>query len=236
MKNTETAKVTVLSCTPLSPSMMRVVFRADTPWLDVDGNGPDEFCWIAFPTEDGREQGRYYTIRHRNGDDITVDFALHAQGLATNWVRSASPGETLHIYRPRFRYAPPMDTTWVILIADLTGLPMIGRVLDETPPELNVTAHVEIPCSGDEQELHRQTRTNLTWHPIDDPRGGTTNITRLADIARSFTALPDGPGYIYIAGEAKAVSECRKHFRDRLGFDKSRIDAIGYWIDGPVPS
>ncbi|MFK0686561.1 SIP domain-containing protein [Brucella intermedia] len=44
--------------------------------------------------------------------------------------------------------------------------------------------------------------------------------------------MPEGPGYIYIAGEARAASDCRKHFRDVLGFDKRRIDAIGYWIEG----
>jgi NADPH-dependent ferric siderophore reductase len=56
--------------------------------------------------------------------------------------------------------------------------------------------------------------------------------TELPRIAREITELPEGSGYIYIAGEAKAVSESRKHFRDVLGFDKNRIDAIGYWIEG----
>lgn len=234
MKNAETAKVTVLSRVKISPSMMRVTFRSDEPWSGVDEHGPDEFCWIAFPTNDGREQGRYYTIRQRQGDEFTVDFALHAQGLATDWVRNALAGETLHTYRPRFRYTPPDDTTWVILIADLTGLPAIGRVLEEASPELNVVAHVEIPCSHDEQTLHVQARTTVIWHPINDV--DQVAVTELPNIARTFTTLPDGAGYIYIAGEAKAVSECRRHFRDTLGFDKSRIDAIGYWIDGPAPS
>jgi NADPH-dependent ferric siderophore reductase len=54
----------------------------------------------------------------------------------------------------------------------------------------------------------------------------------LATIAAGITTLPAGNGYIYIAGEAKMVSQSRKHFRDALGFDKSRIEAIGYWIEG----
>ncbi len=59
-----------------------------------------------------------------------------------------------------------------------------------------------------------------------------TAIRSLPQIAWAIDSLPEGPGYIYIAGEARAASECRKHFRDRLGFDKTRIDAIGYWIEG----
>lgn len=236
MKNVETAKVTVLSCLSLSPSMMRITFHSDEPWPGVEDNGPDEFCWIAFPTEDGKEQGRYYTVRQRHGDTFTVDFALHAQGLATDWVRAARPGETLSTYRPRFRYTPPDDTAWVILIADLTGLPMVSRVLDEASPELRVIAHIEVPCADDAQKLHIQTRTTVIWHPMENHVKWADCSTKLPEIARSFTALPDGPGYIYIAGEAKAVAECRRHFRDTLGFDKSRIDAIGYWIEGPMPS
>ncbi|WP_414650539.1 SIP domain-containing protein [Ensifer sp.] len=61
--------------------------------------------------------------------------------------------------------------------------------------------------------------------------GATPKATRLADIARSIE-LPKSPGYIWIAGEAQAVSEAREHFRDQPEFDKDRTTAIGHWFLG----
>ncbi|MBN8933850.1 MAG: SIP domain-containing protein, partial [Rhizobium pusense] len=55
--------------------------------------------------------------------------------------------------------------------------------------------------------------------------------TRLLDIAQAIK-LPEGEGYLYIAGEATAASEVRKHFRDVVGVDKERITSVGYWVEG----
>ncbi|MNL70649.1 Siderophore-interacting protein [compost metagenome] len=92
--------------------------------------------------------------------------------------------------------------------------------------------HVEIACDEDRQEIETLADVSIIWHACHGPRSDREGYTELPRIAGLIDRLPDGPGYIYIAGEAKAASECRKHFRDTLGFDKKRIDAIGYWIEG----
>lgn len=66
----------------------------------------------------------------------------------------------------------------------------------------------------------------------DAKRTGGNGLSRLAAIAAGITTLPAGNGYIYITGEPKMVSQSGKHFQDARGFDKSRIEAIGYWIEG----
>ncbi|MNL78558.1 Siderophore-interacting protein [compost metagenome] len=81
---------------------------------------------------------------------------------------------------------------------------------------------------ADRQALTSQADISASWY---DSFGKHGRASGLDEIARHIR-LPDGPGYIWIAGEATCVSESRKHFRDALGFDKQRITAVGYWILG----
>jgi NADPH-dependent ferric siderophore reductase len=92
--------------------------------------------------------------------------------------------------------------------------------------------HVEVPLDEDQQEIATKADASIHWHVCHGLKPDRPGYTELPRIAESIDQLPEGPGYIYIAGEALAVSQCRKHFRDTLGFDKRRIDAIGYWIEG----
>ena len=136
------------------------------------------------------------------------------------------------ICNPEGRLWIPKGSDWILMLTDITGLPAVGRVLEELPEGFQAIVHVDVPYDAVRQEIETKANASVHWHVchgLKDERPGYTELPR---IAQSITSLPDGPGYIYIAGEARAVSDCRKHFRDRLGFDKKRIDAIGYWIEG----
>lgn len=116
----------------------------------------------------------------------------------------------------------------ILLFADFTGLSAVGPILQELPAEYRVTADVEVPHYNDRQLVHSAVDLSLNWHESYGHGGWST---QLLDIARS-EHLPDGPGYIRIAGEVTTASEARKHFRDDLGFDKGRLILVGYWLKG----
>lgn len=215
----------------ITPSMIRIVLEGGDLHRFESTGRPDEFVWLTFPAADNEEGiGRYYTVRRWNPllREMTIDFVLHQTGVATNWAQRVCEGETIRLLAPRSRFCPPSDADYIVLLGDMTGLPAVGRIIEELPCGVKAIAHIEIPCEEDRQTIDTTGDTTLNWHYTF---GHGHQPTRLHDIARSMQ-LPEGKAYIWIAGEASAVSDCRKHFRDVLGIDKSRITSVGYWIEG----
>ena len=54
--------------------------------------------------------------------------------------------------------------------------------------------------------------------------GGDGTILRASE-------LPSGPGYVWVAGEAKATRGVRKHLRHELKLPASAYKVIGYWTE-----
>lgn len=234
----------------LTPSMIRLELGSHDLSGFTSSGRADEWIRLVFPHDDTGEivlpvfvdtgwqttsgrvacESRPYTVRKWLPDKgvLTVDFVIHQGGRASSWAMDADVGQKIGIGPPGGRYKLPENCDWVLLLSDITGLPAVGRIVEETPLNKLMVAHVEIPSGADRQSLTRPCGFAVHWYETFCRDGFAT---RLADIARSVS-LPDGPGYIWIAGEATAVSESRKHFRDVLGFDKDRITSVGYWIEG----
>ncbi len=173
---------------------------------------------------------RPYTVRRWEAVEacMTIDFVLHDGGVAAGWAARANVGDRVGIANPDGRFRPPADAKWMLLLADITGVPAVGRIVEEASTIPEIFAHLEVAFEDDVQRQITAAVTMASWYT---GFGATPVATRLADIARAID-LPKGPGYIWVAGEAQAVTEAREHFRDQLGFEKDRITAIGYWFLG----
>lgn len=246
---------TTTSVTRLTPSMIRVTLDVIGGERLVASGHPDEWVRLALQPnlstpvtlpvlmangKWGRPDGskhcpnRPYTIRKWNAatNEMVIDIVVHEGGVAAGWAMRAKVGDVVGICNPEGRLHIPRDSRWILLLTDITRLPAVGRILEELPKEFQAVVHVEVPTEADQQDLVSRADVAVHWHVYTPTKELGASATQLANVARNIAALPDGPGCIYIAGEAKAASECRKHFRDTLGFDKSRIDAVGYWIEG----
>ncbi|WP_084686818.1 siderophore-interacting protein [Rhizobium nepotum] len=246
---------TTMSVEQLTPSMVRIILKVDGGERLVASGHPDEWVRLALKPDGetpvtlpvlmengkwGRPDGsqhcpnRPYTVRRWDSDtcEMTIDLVAHEGGVAAEWAMHARVGDVVGVCNPEGRFWIPKRSVWLFMLTDITGLPAVGRVLEELPPGFKTVVHVEITCEEDRQEIETRADVSMSWHVCHGQRPDREGYTELPRIAGAIHALPDGPGYIYIAGEAKAVSACRKHFRDTLGFDKNRIDAIGYWIEG----
>lgn len=239
----------------LSPSLIRVVLKVEDGERLLPSGHPDEWVRLALKPDAqtpvtlpvkmengkwGRPDGsqhcpnRPYTIRRWNpaACEMTIDIVVHEGGVGASWVINATVGDVVGICNPEGRFWIPKGSEWLLMLTDITGLPAVGRILEELPEGFRAIVHVEVPSDADRQSIETSANVSLNWYSCHGLRNYRPGYTELPRIAREITKLPKGFGYIYIAGEAKAVSDCRKHFRDVLGFDKKRIDAIGYWIEG----
>src|SRR5262245_56986334 len=134
---------TVAAVSELGPRIRRVILDvpaiADLPLPDAG----DDAVGIYFG--EGPER-RNYTVRHRGPgrDQITCDFVLHQRGMASDWVRHARPGDRVGLDHARSWYRPEPITRWQLLVADLSGLPALARILDEQPAGVDAAVIVEV--------------------------------------------------------------------------------------------
>ncbi|WP_375423768.1 siderophore-interacting protein [uncultured Friedmanniella sp.] len=196
--------------TRLSPHLVRV--RLQVPAGLAATGVPDERVVLELPGGATRS----LTVRARNGAQgvVDLDVVLHPAGVAAAWAERAQPGDQVRVSDPRGWYAPPPDTSWQLLVADLSGLPALARISEETAAALPTSALVEVPDPADRPPLPGS--VGVRWVPEGLPAA-------VADVG-----WPPGPGYVWFAGEAADARAVRRHLRD-LGWPVARYRVLGYW-------
>ena len=218
----ERADVRVVGLQRLSETFVRAEIEGDAlSRLGLPG-APDEACVFHFPlTEGGRDEyGRWYTLREVSPcrTRASIDLVCHPGGVGADWARRARVGDELGVSRSHSWFRRPADARWQILVGDAAVVPALARVVAETPPGIDTEVVLEV------DEI-----------PADFPRGGrlrhepvTGDTSRLAEIVAGLE-LPDGPGYIYVGGEAAATRAARKHLRHERKLPASAYGVLGYW-------
>jgi NADPH-dependent ferric siderophore reductase len=217
----------------LTPRMMRVHFIS--PELaDFVSASPDDHVKLFFPqagTMDGKPVMRDFTPRafDRAAGRLTVDFALHEAGPATEWAASAQVGDKLDIGGPRGSQVVPDDFDWYLLIGDESALPAMGRRVEELRPGVPVTTLAVIVHPYEEQRFATEAAWTPIWLARGEPDAGDADrlLERLAAIE-----LPPGDGFVWIAGEAAIVRRLRAHMIEERGHPKAWLKAAGYWQRG----
>lgn len=88
---------------------------------------------------------------------------------------------------------------------------------------------IEVPAQSDQIDLPAHPRASVTW--IHGGNGVSTS--RLDEIVTRIEH-PEGIGYVWVAGESRALRGARRHLRRELGLPHTSFKAVGYWIDQAV--
>jgi NADPH-dependent ferric siderophore reductase len=155
-----------------------------------DGDGPlpsvegaDESWFTTWQQRPVAERGhmRTYTVRDVRGSGgdtrLVVDFVLHAEeghsGPGSSWAAGASVGDRLVLLGPRrgqtyggIEFAPGTAGR-VLLAGDETAVPAICAVLAQLPVPTRGAAFLEVPVSGDVQDVSHPAGVELVWLPRD---------------------------------------------------------------------
>lgn len=191
----------------------------------------DEQTWtITYPDGAAELTHRVYTISdHRvvEGEvQVDIDVALHDRGIGSDWARDCQVGDRVGLLEPRGLYAAPDDVEWQLLVADVTGVPALARVLRGLQPGQRAEAVVVVTDADDEIPLPSAGDVKVRWQLVD----------RETDISDALTAavveqeLPaSGSRYVWMAGEARASRAVRRHLRRVLEWPQSDFYTCGYW-------
>ena len=181
---------------------------------------PDEWVGLVVP---GQFQSRYYTVRSWDGAELVLDVVVHDVGLVTEWAQRSEGvlGETVVVTDPKGSFAPPADAGWLMLVGDLTALPAIARITQETTLPVRVWAEVPERPTG-----YLPDDVEVTW--LAQPGDGQS---ALAEVVADLT-WPEGPGYFWMAGESAQMRAIRKHLMREVRLPSERYDVMGYWRGG----
>ncbi len=241
--------VTVKSAEHVTPGCVRVVFTG--PELDgFTASGPATHIKVMFPApgesqlvlpewgEDGpvlkEGQGfppsRTYTPRAWDPEalELTVDFMLHGEGLASDWARNAKAGDTMAVSgRAGGPWLIDTEADWYLLGADESALPGLCTILEALPAGKQARVFVEVRDEHEQQPLESPAKLDVTWLYHGDALPGA----RIESAIREFE-LPAGSGRVWVGCEAGAMRNIRKHLLDDRGFDRGQIHTHGYWKAG----
>ncbi len=223
-------QLTVASVEYLTPKMLRLVFTSPD-LADFESQGADDHVKIFVPGDGGEPVMRDYTPRafDRAAQKLTLDFAIHEAGPATAWALAGKPGDQVEIGGPRGSRLVPDDFDWYLLIADETGLPAIGRRLEELRPGVPVITVVTVETKAEIQAI--ETRAAWAAHWVCRDKAGPDDAAALLKVLEGLT-LPKGDGYIWIAAEASVTKALKAHALGRLNHPAPWMRAGGYWLQG----
>jgi NADPH-dependent ferric siderophore reductase len=206
--------------------------------------------WRELP-DDVRAVMRSYTLRALRTDagghttEVDIDFVLHGvaeeagasaeAGPASRWAARAGAGDRVLLLGPAvadnraIRFRPPEDTDLVLLWADETALPATAAVLETLPAGTRARVWLEVPHSGDVQDLATGADAEITWFVKDARDQGSPMALHSI---RAAGLPPAERPYVWIAGEAGCVRRLRRHFVGERGIDRGRVTFVGYWRHG----
>lgn len=178
---------------------------------------------------------RVYTISHHRVVDgrpeVDVDIALHDHGVGSDWVRRCVPGDAVGMMAPHGLYAAPDDVPWQLLVADVTGLPALARILRELRPGQGAEAVVVVTDERDTIALPTPGDVEVRWVVVDRDTD-VCGALEAAVVEQGIRPASEGGAegrYVWLAGEARASRAVRKLLRRELGWPQSAFYTCGYW-------
>lgn len=217
----------------LSEHLVRVSLGGLDGWSS--SGVPDEYVGVCIPP---RDEQRIYTIADHGVIDgdvrVDIDIALHEPGAGALWARSCRPGDAVVLAGdPRGMYAAVPETPALLLVADITGLPALARILRTLTPGQRADVVVVLTDPRDEIVLTSAADVAVTWEVV----GGPDSIADALIAAVTSRDLSPGDPYVWMAGEARASRAARRHLRHDLGFAHSQFSTCGYWqVDAAAKS
>lgn len=233
-------QISVKQADTVAGCFRRIVFHGDALQGFTSG-GFDDHIKLFFPdpetgelhlpqvTPEGivwgekRPAARDYTPLHFDAaaNELTVDFFIHDQGLASDWAVAAGPGDVLAMGGPRGSLIVPETYPHQIYLCDESGLPALRRRLLALAPHegLNVTALVSHHSPDTRAYLADLDHVQCEWLPAD----AAQLVARMAALP-----LPPEDSFIWITGEGSLVKTISDALLER-GADADRLRAVAYW-------
>jgi NADPH-dependent ferric siderophore reductase len=186
---------------------------------------------------------RTYTVRACDPDRglLTIDFAIHADGPATEWAKRAQVGQELKISgMSRPGYAPGEGSAFTLFIADQSALPAVAAIVEALPAGYQARALIEIPTDAGRLELTTDADLQVEWI-LEAGAPCEALVGAALEAVAGLAAGPGGPApgpsepavgevhEYWVGCEAEAMRELRRHLVHDRGVPPSSLYTRAYW-------
>lgn len=199
----------------LSPSVVRLGLHS-ARCLDAEFSPG---CKIKMHV--GQGEMRSYTPARIDASVGEMDVVVFAQGesAASGWVNGLQPGHTVHFLGPASSVpAPAGDEPWAAFYGDETAIGLAEALFAALPTGTPTFGAIE--TVDDEMEA-------VDHLPLVAVPRGPQLGAGLVEHARAIS-LPEGPGVIWLSGEATSVLALREAWLER-GVPRDRLRIKPYW-------
>lgn len=234
-------ELTVLRTERIGAGFQRIVLGGEA-LEGFSSRGFDDHTKVFFPapgstfvppvvTEEGIEWGdvvrppsRDYTPLYDEArHELSLDFFIHAGGVASSWALQAKAGDTLTIGGPRGSLVVPEDYAWQLYVCDESGMPALRRRLEaivKLSVRPDIHAIVTVGDASYKDYLAHLSEFNITWAI------GHSEQT-VADHLAALT-VPEEDYFIWLTGEGKVVKNLSRQF-ETDAIDQQLVRASAYW-------
>jgi len=222
----------------LTPGYVRVRLEGDD-LRGFDSLGADDHIRVFFPdsppatVEELRAApNREYTPLAWSSDDgwLDLEFAIHGEGVATQWAATAEIGAVAGVGGPRGSMIITGRPDAWLLAGDETAVPAMRRFAHAMDADAVGRIFVEVPDAG--HELPIEAPSGVTVEQVH--RGGDAAGAALARRLDALTAddRPTGAVFGFVAAEQGIVKPARALLQERWGLEPDSFVAKGYWKRG----
>ncbi|WP_036166178.1 siderophore-interacting protein [Massilia sp. 9096] len=207
-----------------SPGFLAITFSGEA-LADFTSLSFDDHVKLMFDDDadgDNAQVRRDYTPRRfdREARELTLEFALHGDGKASEWARRAVLGQQALVGGPRGSLIIPLEVDWHLLAGDETALPAIARRLEELPQGARAEVLL-LADAADARQLATRADAHVRW---------CASAEELLSALRGVE-LPSSEGFAWAAGEAALMKALRQILDDK-GLARERTRVSAYWKRG----
>lgn len=175
------------------------------------------------PHIDGaRPEMRDYTPMQYDAAENTLqmDFAVHGNGAALNWAKSAPIGQWLGLAGPRGSMLVAENLDWNILFGDESAMPAIARRLQELPADTSVIVRIQASNPEAKQVYNYASKAKLDLQFVDSLEEAATQLK-----------IPAGTGFVWGGGEGSVMAKLRTIMLEK-GVPTGAMRLSSYWKYG----
>ena len=211
-------QLTVTGRREISPRYLRLSFDAGGMLVH---HAVHPTMWIRIWFADGHQRGYTLVDPNPEADSFDLEFALH-EGCASDWARTAQPGDTVEatVLGSKFAIPDPPPNGYVI-VGDTASLPAINSLL-ESIADAPARVFLQACCDGDKY-LPVARPDVVTWVDHKD------DCDSLLEAVRS-AAFDAADHFGWVACNTQTTRSVAKVLREDFGIPKKSIKAQAYWV------
>ncbi|OBI50876.1 NADPH-dependent ferric siderophore reductase [Mycobacterium kyorinense] len=216
-------RLTVTGKREISPHYLRLSFDAGGMLADQSLHPT---MWIRMWFADrGKAHQRGYTLVDPDpaADTVDIEFALHG-GIASQWARTAEPGDTIEatVMGSKFAIPEPPPAGYVI-VGDTASLPAINSLLKaigDAPAQVFLEAGYD-----DDKDLPVARSADVNW--VDRKNAGEALVQTVRSAAFDASAH-----FGWVACDSRTTRSVVKVLREDFGIPRKSIASRAYWMVG----